>query len=90
MMSGLAGTQADAPDIDCVVYITAPETNPLTPLAGKIVPVQMVAAAGYDLAGVVRGSFIGARVSLFFYGTNFSLRFVGENTSFYCEMVAVP
>ena len=45
-------TQADAPDIDCVVYITAPDTNPLTPLAGKIVPVQMVAAAGYDLAGV--------------------------------------
>jgi len=46
-------SQADAPDIDCVVYITAPETNPLTPLAGKIVPVQMVAAAGYDLAGVM-------------------------------------
>ncbi len=46
-------TQADAPDIDCVVYITAPETNPLTPLAGTIVPVQMVAAAGYDLAGVI-------------------------------------
>ena len=46
-------TQADAPDIDCVVYITAPETNPLTPLVGTIVPVQMVAAVGYDLAGVV-------------------------------------
>ncbi|MBT6919426.1 MAG: hypothetical protein HN985_06860, partial [Planctomycetaceae bacterium] len=45
--------QADAPDIDCVVYITAPDTNPLTPLVGSIVPVQMVAAAGYDLAGVV-------------------------------------
>ena len=48
----MARGEADAPDIDCVVYITAPDTNPLTSLAGKIVPVQMVAAAGYDLAGV--------------------------------------
>jgi ribosomal protein S12 methylthiotransferase len=48
-------TRADAPDIDCVVYITAPETTPQTPLAGQIIPVQMVAAAGYDLAGVAVG-----------------------------------
>ncbi len=48
-------TAADAPDIDCAVYVTAPETTPQTPLAGQIVPVQMVAAAGYDLAGVMTG-----------------------------------
>ena len=48
-------TRADAPDIDCVVYITAPETTPQTPLAGQIISVQMVAAAGYDLAGVAVG-----------------------------------
>jgi ribosomal protein S12 methylthiotransferase len=45
-------TAADAPDIDCVVYITAPGTTPQTPLAGRIISVEMVAAVGYDLAGV--------------------------------------
>ena len=48
-------TRADAPDIDCVVYITAPETTPQTPMAGQIIPVEMVAAVGYDLAGVMVG-----------------------------------
>ena len=48
-------TAADAPDIDCVVYITVPGTTPQTPLVGRIIPVEMVAAAGYDLAGVAAG-----------------------------------
>ena len=48
-------TRADAPDIDCVVYITAPGTTAQTPLAGRIIPVEMVAAAGYDLAGAAVG-----------------------------------
>ncbi|NCY03006.1 MAG: 30S ribosomal protein S12 methylthiotransferase RimO [Planctomycetia bacterium] len=46
-------TRADAPDIDCVVYVTAPGTSSRQPLTGRILPVEMVAAAGYDLAGVV-------------------------------------
>ena len=76
-------TQADAPDIDCVVYITAPDTNPLTPLAGKIVPVQMVAAAGYDLAGVATEISV-ARQSVvdFLWRINVSrCHYVGENVS---------
>jgi ribosomal protein S12 methylthiotransferase len=45
-------TTADAPDIDCAVYVTAPGTSAATPLVGKILPVEIVAASGYDLAGV--------------------------------------
>jgi len=45
-------TQADAPDIDCVVYVTAPGTSAGRPLTGRIVPVEIVASSGYDLAGV--------------------------------------
>ena len=44
---------ADAPDIDCVVYVTAPGTSAKQPLTGRIVPVEIVASSGYDLAGVV-------------------------------------
>ena len=43
---------ADAPDIDCLVYVTAPGTSAAAPLTGRIIPVEIVAAAGYDLAGV--------------------------------------
>ncbi|MFM8434837.1 MAG: hypothetical protein ACKOBP_05745 [Planctomycetia bacterium] len=46
-------TQADAPDIDCVVYVTAPGTSAKSALTGKILPVEIVASTGYDLAGVV-------------------------------------
>jgi ribosomal protein S12 methylthiotransferase len=46
-------TRADAPDIDCVVYVTAPGTSAARPLAGMILPVEIVASSGYDLAGVV-------------------------------------
>jgi ribosomal protein S12 methylthiotransferase len=42
---------SDAPDIDCVVYVTAPGTSPAQPLTGRILPVEIVAASGYDLAG---------------------------------------
>jgi ribosomal protein S12 methylthiotransferase len=45
-------TQGDAPDIDCAVYVTAAGTSAARPLTGRIVPVEIVAAAGYDLAGV--------------------------------------
>ncbi|MFM8579278.1 MAG: 30S ribosomal protein S12 methylthiotransferase RimO, partial [Planctomycetaceae bacterium] len=52
-------TKGDAPDIDCVVYVTEQQRhgNPAihsTPTlhAGMILPVDIVAAAGYDLAGV--------------------------------------
>jgi ribosomal protein S12 methylthiotransferase len=45
-------TQGDAPDIDCAVYVTAPGTSAAEPLTGRIVPVEIVASAGYDLAGV--------------------------------------
>ena len=48
-------TRADAPDIDYVAYITAPGTTAQTPLAGRIIPVEMVAAAGYDLTGSAVG-----------------------------------
>jgi ribosomal protein S12 methylthiotransferase len=46
-------TYADAPDIDCVVYVTAPGTSAKEPLTGRIVPVEIVASSGYDLAGVL-------------------------------------
>ena len=45
-------TKYDAPDIDCVVYVTAPGTSAAQPLTGRIIPVEIVASAGYDLAGV--------------------------------------
>jgi ribosomal protein S12 methylthiotransferase len=45
-------SQADAPDIDCVVYVTAPGSSAVQPLTGRIVPVEIVASSGYDLAGV--------------------------------------
>ena len=45
-------TKGDAPDIDCVVYITAAGSSARRSLAGRILPVEIVAAAGYDLAGV--------------------------------------
>jgi ribosomal protein S12 methylthiotransferase len=45
-------TKADAPEIDCLVYVTAPGTSAARPLTGRIVPVEIVAASGYDLAGV--------------------------------------
>jgi len=48
----LARSQADAPDIDCVVYLTAPGSSPRAPLTGRILRVEVVAASGYDLAAV--------------------------------------
>jgi ribosomal protein S12 methylthiotransferase len=45
-------TRADAPDIDCAVYVTAPGSSAARPLTGRILPVEIVAASGYDLAGV--------------------------------------
>jgi len=48
----IARTKSDAPDIDCAVYLTAPGTSPQSPLTGRILPVEIVAASGYDLAGV--------------------------------------
>ncbi len=46
-------TRCDAPDIDCVVYVTAPGTSAARPLTGRIVPVEIVASTGYDLAGIL-------------------------------------
>ena len=48
----LGRTTADAPDIDCLAYVTAAGSGPSRPLTGRIIPVEIVAAAGYDLAGV--------------------------------------
>ena len=48
----LARSTGDAPDIDCLVYLTAPGSGPEAPLTGKILPVEIVASSGYDLAGV--------------------------------------
>ena len=48
-------TKSDAPDIDCVVYVTAAGSERKT-LCGKILPVEMVASSGYDLAGVPAGA----------------------------------
>jgi ribosomal protein S12 methylthiotransferase len=45
-------TTADAPDIDCVAYVTAPGSEAGPPLTGRILPVEVVASAGYDLAAV--------------------------------------
>lgn len=46
-------SRADAPDVDCVVYVTAPGTLAARPLTSRILPVEIVASSGYDLAGVV-------------------------------------
>ena len=46
----MARTAADAPDIDCVVYLTPQPDRPV--VAGEILPVEIVASSGYDLAGV--------------------------------------
>jgi hypothetical protein len=35
-----------------MVYLTAFGTSPKSPLTGRILPVEIVAASGYDLAGV--------------------------------------
>jgi ribosomal protein S12 methylthiotransferase len=48
----LARTKADAPDIDCVAWITAPGSESRPTLAGRILPVEVVAASGYDVAAV--------------------------------------
>jgi len=48
----LARSQADAPEIDCLVYLTAAGTSPEAPLTGRIVRAEVVAASGYDLAAV--------------------------------------
>ena len=48
----IARSRADAPDIDCLVYVTAAGSSPARPLAGRILPVEVVAASGYDLAAV--------------------------------------
>ncbi len=48
----LGRSTSDAPDIDCVVYVTAPGSSAARPLTGRIIPVEIVAASGYDLAGV--------------------------------------
>jgi ribosomal protein S12 methylthiotransferase len=45
-------TTGDAPDIDCVVYVTAAGVPQGRSLVGSILPVEIVASAGYDLAGV--------------------------------------
>jgi ribosomal protein S12 methylthiotransferase len=45
-------SESDAPDIDCLVYVTDPEARPGRSLAGRILPVEVVAASGYDLAAV--------------------------------------
>ena len=48
-------SQADAPDIDCVVYVTSAGSSASKPLTGMILPVEIVASSGYDLAGVPAG-----------------------------------
>ena len=42
-------TQADAPDIDCLLFVTSPEH---TLRNGQILNVQIAASAGYDLSGI--------------------------------------
>ena len=49
----IARTEGDAPDIDCVAWVTAPGSETGRPLTGRIIPVEVVAAAGYDVAAVV-------------------------------------
>lgn len=45
----LGRTQSDAPDIDCLLFVTSPDTQ-LHP--GEIIDIQIAAAAGYDLSGI--------------------------------------
>lgn len=45
----VARTQADAPDIDCLLFITSPEQELRV---GQILDVQIAATAGYDLSGI--------------------------------------
>ena len=42
-------TQADAPDIDCLLFVTSPEQELKV---GQILNVQIAASAGYDLSGI--------------------------------------
>jgi ribosomal protein S12 methylthiotransferase len=42
----------DAPDIDCLVYVTAAGSAARRSLVGTILSVEIVASSGYDLAGV--------------------------------------
>ena len=42
-------TQADAPDIDCLLFVTSPEQELRV---GQILNVQIAASAGYDLSGI--------------------------------------
>ena len=42
-------TQADAPDIDCLLFVTSPEQ---VLRSGQILNVQIAASAGYDLSGI--------------------------------------
>ncbi len=49
-------TKADAPDVDCVVYVTAAGSSKQKSLSGEILPIEIVASAGYDLAGVPAGN----------------------------------
>ncbi|MCH2372476.1 MAG: hypothetical protein MK324_18420 [Pirellulales bacterium] len=42
-------TQADAPDIDCLLFVTSPEQVLRN---GQILNVQIAASAGYDLSGI--------------------------------------
>jgi ribosomal protein S12 methylthiotransferase len=52
----IARTKSDAPDIDCLAYVTAPGTSSAAPLTGRILPVEIVAASGYDVAAVTAES----------------------------------
>ena len=45
----VARSQADAPDIDCLVFVTSPEKELR---AGDILPVEVAASAGYDLSAI--------------------------------------
>ncbi|MBA62531.1 MAG: 30S ribosomal protein S12 methylthiotransferase RimO [Planctomycetaceae bacterium] len=42
-------TKADAPDIDCLLFVTSPERE-FQP--GEITDIQIVASSGYDLSGI--------------------------------------
>ncbi|MFM9025953.1 MAG: MiaB/RimO family radical SAM methylthiotransferase, partial [Planctomycetaceae bacterium] len=48
----IARTKGDAPDIDCVTWLTAPGSDQGRPLTGRILPAEVVASSGYDLAAV--------------------------------------
>jgi ribosomal protein S12 methylthiotransferase len=51
----IARTKGDAPDIDCAAWVTAAGSEAGQPLTGRILPVEVVAASGYDLAAVPAG-----------------------------------